>query len=70
MLRRRQHPPAARLGPGQWARWMINYRYLQRTSGGQWLYRLETFNVAYGACSADMFIGEPDVFVDQRRILT
>ncbi|MFF7728537.1 hypothetical protein [Streptomyces sp. NPDC008001] len=65
--RRNRRPPKVRLVPGQWVRWQINYRY--GNQGGPWAYRLETFNVAYGAAPADVFLGTPTRSVDERGFL-
>ncbi|MFG3641680.1 hypothetical protein ACGF3C_15570 [Micromonospora sp. NPDC047762] len=46
-------------------RWQINYRFVGM-SGGAWLYRLDTLNLAHGAVPADTFLGEPTWFIDER----
>lgn len=45
-------------GYGEWLRWQINYRFAG-TGDGEWTYRLETLNVAYGLVPADIFLGAP-----------
>ncbi len=62
MPRRHRRPPAVRLAQGEWLRWQINYRFAYR---GHWTYRLDTFNVANGAASADLFMGTPTHNVDE-----
>lgn len=58
MPRRWRRPPAVRLRYGEWLRWQINYRFAG-TGDGEWTYRLETLNVAYGLVPADIFLGAP-----------
>jgi hypothetical protein len=54
--------PAVRLGPGEWLRWRIN----GRVSGeDQWIYWLQTYNVAYGRVAPNTFLGEPTHTVEQ-----
>ncbi|MFD7284057.1 hypothetical protein ACFV80_45575 [Streptomyces sp. NPDC059862] len=64
MPSRPRRPPAVRLGPGQWVRWQLNYRF-----GGighaDWSYWLDTFNVAYGPVDLDAFLSDPTVLVDE-----
>jgi hypothetical protein len=64
MPRRHRRPPAVRLAAGQWLRWQINYRSV-RVNGGEWHYRLDTFNVAFGTAYADLFLGEPTRKIDE-----
>lgn len=68
MPRRHRRPPAARLAAGQWLRWQINYRFVT-VNGGEWHYRLDTFNVAFGIKAADLFLGESTRKIDERAIL-
>ncbi|MFF3722414.1 hypothetical protein ACFYYM_08605 [Streptomyces erythrochromogenes] len=63
---RRRRPPAARLLPGQWVRWQLNYRFTSALGLRDWSYRLDTFNIAYGHVDRDVFLSEPTVFVDER----
>jgi hypothetical protein len=68
MPRRWRRPPAVRLAPGGWLRWQINYRF----SGGccgEWTYRLDTLNLAYGLVRADVFLGPRTCQVDERAYL-
>lgn len=65
MPRRISRPPALRIAPGQWIQWLINYR-LVGSRGGEWHYRLDTFNVAYGPVVVDVFTGCPDRRIDER----
>lgn len=65
MPRRTSRPPARRIAPGQWIQWLINYR-LVGSCGGEWHYRLDAFNVAYGPVAADVFTGNPDRRIDER----
>ncbi|MEW1588280.1 hypothetical protein AB0283_22900 [Micromonospora vinacea] len=65
MPRRHRRPPAVRLAEGEWLRWQINYRFTGM-SGGAWLYRLDTLNLAHGAVPVDTFLGEPPRFIDER----
>ncbi|MEU1587615.1 hypothetical protein [Micromonospora sp. NPDC005710] len=65
MPRRHRRPPAVRLAEGEWLRWQINYRFVGM-SGGAWLYRLDTLNLAHGAVPPDTFLGEPPRFIDER----
>ncbi|MDT0546350.1 MULTISPECIES: hypothetical protein [Streptomyces] len=68
MPRRHRRPPAVRLGPGEWLRWRINYRFVG-FCGGEWSYRLDTLNVAYGPAAPDVFLGSPTRRVDERAYL-
>ncbi len=66
MPRRWRRPPAVRLAPGEWLRWQINYRHVG-SSGGQWHYSLDTFNIHFGTpASRDVFLAEPTRAVDER----
>lgn len=66
MPRRWRRPPAARLAQGQWLRWQVNYRFAgTATGGGEWAYRLETLNIAYGVAAADLFLGTPTHYIDE-----
>ena len=65
MPRRHRRPPSVGLLPGQWLRWQVNYRFVGVNSG-EWHYRLDTFNVAYGAVHAELFLGEPTQQIDER----
>ncbi|MER5890593.1 hypothetical protein ABT160_42775 [Streptomyces sp. NPDC001941] len=56
--RRWRRPPAVRLARGEWLRWQVNYRFTG-THGGEWTYRLDTLNIAYGTAAADLFLGTP-----------
>lgn len=58
MPRRWRRPPAVRLASGDWLRWQINYRFAG-SCDGDWSYRLDTFSIAHGAASADLFLGTP-----------
>jgi hypothetical protein len=51
--RRWRRPPAVRLALGEWVRWQINYRFVE-SSSGDWTYRLDTLNLAYGQPSASL----------------
>ena len=69
MPRRNRRPPAVRLSPGQWLQWQINYRFVG-TRGGQWSYRLDTFNITYVPTSPEVFLDTPPTRrVDERGIL-
>jgi hypothetical protein len=63
MPRRWRRPPAVRLSGGEWLRWQVNYRF--SGTGGDWTYRLETMNVAYGPVTADIFLGTPSYEVKE-----
>jgi hypothetical protein len=63
--RRWRRPPAARLARGEWVRWQINYRFVE-SSSGDWTYRLDTLNLAYGQVAANTFLGVPTHIVDER----
>jgi hypothetical protein len=66
MPRRRRRPPATRLSRGEWLRWQINYRHVG-SSGGQWHYSLDTFNIHFGTpASREVFLGEPTRTVEER----
>jgi hypothetical protein len=65
MPRRWRRPPAVRLARGEWVRWQINYRFVG-SSGGDWTYRLDTLNLAYGQVAANTFLGVPTHSVDER----
>ena len=54
--------PALRLEPGEWLRWRINGRV---SGADQWVYWLQTYNVAYGPVAPDAFLGSPDHAVEQ-----
>ncbi|MEU5068901.1 hypothetical protein ACFVJM_39385 [Streptomyces virginiae] len=58
-------PPAARISAGQWLRWQVNYRLIA-SYGGQWHYRLDTFNVAYGTVTPETFLGTPTRTIDEQ----
>ncbi|MEU7019182.1 hypothetical protein ABZ990_00800 [Streptomyces sp. NPDC046203] len=63
---RRRRPPAVRLLPGQWVRWQLNYRFSSAVGLRDWLYWLDTFNIAYGPRDRDVFLTEPTVLIDER----
>ncbi|MBP2478791.1 hypothetical protein JOF53_007663 [Crossiella equi] len=65
-----RRPPAVRLGPGEWLRWQTTYRRARLSGGGEWVYSLETLNLAYGPVPADCFLGTPTRSVDERAQLT
>ncbi|WP_344875250.1 hypothetical protein [Allokutzneria multivorans] len=66
MPKRRRRPPAVRLARGEWLRWQVNYRFASPCScGGQWSYRMDTFNIAHGTPSAEVFLGEPSRHVSE-----
>ena len=56
-------PPAVRLAFGQWLRWQVNYRF--GGSSDDWWYRLDTLNILYGRGPADVFLSEPDRYVNE-----
>jgi hypothetical protein len=62
---RPRRPPAVRLGPGQWVRWQLNYRFSSAAGMQDWSYWLDTFNVAYGPVDPNVFLSEPTVLVDE-----
>jgi hypothetical protein len=63
--RREWRPEPVALRPGEWLRWQINYRFGSTCEcGGEWRYRLETLNVAYG--TVPDFTGTPDRTVVER----
>lgn len=66
----RRRPPAVRLRDGEWLRWQITYRRASLNGVGLWYYRLDTLNIAYGPVTADVFLGTPSCFVDERAQLT
>ncbi|MBB1157256.1 MULTISPECIES: hypothetical protein [Amycolatopsis] len=66
--RRFRRPPAHRLARGEWLRWQVNYR-LTGVCCGEWHYRLDTLNVAYGPVSRELFLGTPSHLVDELGIL-
>jgi hypothetical protein len=57
MPRRNRRPPAILLMPGQWNRWRINYRFTG-SCGGDWSYRLDTLNLAFGRIPVGLFLDE------------
>ncbi|PWI06601.1 hypothetical protein DIZ27_32600 [Streptomyces sp. NWU339] len=63
---RPRRPPAVRLAPGQWVRWQLNYRFSSALGIRGWAYWLDTFNIAYGPVSDDVFLATPTAFVDER----
>ncbi|MBW1597509.1 hypothetical protein [Streptomyces sp. JJ38] len=63
---RRRRRPAVRLAPGQWARWQLNYRFSSALGIRDWSYWLDTFNIAYGPVTTDLFCETPDFFIDER----
>lgn len=66
MPRRRRRSPTARLSSGERLRWQINYRHVA-SSGGQWQYSLDTFNIHFGTpVSRDVFLSEPTRAIDER----
>ncbi|MEV0940507.1 hypothetical protein AB0I90_09075 [Micromonospora wenchangensis] len=68
MPRRHRRPPAVRLARGRWLRWQINYRFTSHCTG-DWLYRLDTWNIAHGPVSPDVFLTEPHHSIDERAVL-
>ncbi|UGT44035.1 hypothetical protein LTV02_11900 [Nocardia yamanashiensis] len=66
----RRRPPAVRIREGEWLRWQITYRHASLLGRGPWYYRLDTLNVAYGPVTANVFLGTPSRFVDERAQLT
>ncbi len=66
MPRRRGPAPVVHLRHGQWLRWVIR---LVDSRTGEWSYRLDTLNLAYGPVVADVFLGEPFHTVDERSSL-
>lgn len=62
---RRRRSPAVRLRRGEWLRWLINYRFVG-SRRGDWWYRLDTLNLAYGLVESDLFLGRPTHQVDER----
>jgi hypothetical protein len=68
--RRSRRPPAVWLDRGEWVRWQINYRFSwPMTRGGEWTYRSDTLNLAYGPTATDTFLGDPTRYVDERASL-
>ncbi|MGW1735915.1 hypothetical protein [Streptomyces sp. NPDC001999] len=63
---RPRRPPAVRLGPGQWVRWRLNYRFSSALGIRGWSYWLDTFNIAYGPVNSDVFLSTPTVSVDEQ----
>jgi hypothetical protein len=63
---RPRRPPAVRLVPGQWVRWQLNYRFSSAAGVRDWSYWLDTFNIAFGPVTADVFLGTPDFHVDEQ----
>ncbi|WP_262060883.1 hypothetical protein [Streptomyces sp. STR69] len=63
---RPRRPPAVRLAPGQWVRWQLNYRFSSAAGVRDWSYWLDTFNVAYGPVTVDVFLGTPAFHVDEQ----
>jgi hypothetical protein len=63
-----RRPPAVRLAAGQWLRWQINYRF-PGPCCGEWSYRQDTLNLAYGKVSANVFQGTPSRHLDERAYL-
>lgn len=59
---RRRRPPAVRLARTEWLRWRINYRYHSHQG---WIYRLDTWNIAYRPASSEVFVGPPRFDVDE-----
>ncbi|MBT0770732.1 hypothetical protein KIH74_17445 [Kineosporia sp. J2-2] len=60
---RRRRPPALLIGPGDWVRWVINYRF----SGYRgWSYSQVTVNLANGKVPLETFLGHPTRTVDDR----
>lgn len=62
---RPRRPPAVRLGPGQWVRWQLNYRFTSALGIRGWSYWLDTFNIAYGPVDRDVFLSDPSVCIDE-----
>jgi hypothetical protein len=62
---RPRRPPAVRLVPGQWVRWQLNYRFSSAAGMQDWSYWLDTFNIAYGPVTADVFLGTPAFHVNE-----
>jgi hypothetical protein len=64
MPRRWRRPPAAYIGPGEWIRWQINYRFVG-SCGGEWTYRLDTLNVANGVIFPNQFLATPPRHINE-----
>jgi hypothetical protein len=64
MPRRWRRPPAVRLAPGEWLRWQVNYRFTG-PHGGEWTYRLDTLNIAYGPAPVDLFLDAPTHYINE-----
>lgn len=56
---RPRRPPAVRLAPGQWVRRQLNYRFSSMAGAQDWSYWLDTFHIAYGPVSAEVFLTTP-----------
>jgi hypothetical protein len=64
--RPRRRPPAVRLTTGDRLRWQINYRFIRATYGGEWIYQLDTLNLACGQVDAEVFLRPPTHHIDER----
>ncbi|MBE1464154.1 hypothetical protein [Kibdelosporangium phytohabitans] len=64
-LPHRKRHPAVRIAPGEWIRWQINYRFVSCCSG-EWTYRQDTLNLAYGEANPGTFLTTPTRNVDER----
>jgi hypothetical protein len=65
---RHRPAPVLSLRPGEWARWQVNYRFVERCTGAWW-YRSDTLNLAHGPVHPDVFLGRPTRLVDERALL-
>lgn len=62
---RKRRPPAVWLAHGEWIQWQVNYRFSGYSI--EWIYRLDTWNIAYGEAKPDTFTtGTPTRYVDER----
>jgi hypothetical protein len=55
-----------RLVPGQWVRWHSNHRFSNALGIRDSSYWRDTFDIAYGPATTDLFRGTPDFFVDEQ----
>ncbi|ONI70871.1 hypothetical protein ALI144C_50720 [Actinosynnema sp. ALI-1.44] len=66
-LPQRNRHPAVRIEKGQWIRWQINYRMVLHCRTGEWRYRQDTLNLAYGNADPTVFLTTAPVrHVDER----
>ena len=61
----RNYRPSVTIGRGEWLRWQMNSRFSSATGRNDWMYELQTVNLAFGPVERDAFLGVPSHLVDE-----